>query len=71
MAARKNEAASSTRVEFRTKSAAEPIISMELSGAAAEIHKDPARLRALMEMLQLPKGTVAKITVRVSSSVIR
>ena len=71
MAARKKEEATSTRVEFRTKSASEPVISMELTGAAAEIHKDPAKLRALMETLQLPKGTVATVTVRVSSSVIR
>jgi hypothetical protein len=60
-----------TRVEFRTKGASEPIISMELTGAAAEIHKDPERLRSLMEMLQLPKGAVARVTVSVSTSVVR
>jgi hypothetical protein len=69
--AKQKKAATTTRVEFRTKAGAEPVISMELTGAAAEIHKDPERLRAVMEMLQLPKGTVAKIIVSVSSAIVR
>jgi hypothetical protein len=59
------------KVEFRPKGTAEPAITMTLSGVAAEIHKSPEKLRALMEMLDLPEGTTATVTVQVSSTVVR
>jgi hypothetical protein len=69
--AKRKQTTTRTRVEFRTKAGVEPAIVLELTGAAAEIHSDPKKLRALMEMLQLPKGTVAKIEVSVSSAIVR
>jgi hypothetical protein len=67
----REEETKTAKVEFRPGGYSEPAITMTLSGVAAEIHKSPEKLRALMEMLDLPEGTTATVTVQVSSTMVR
>ena len=65
------EVTTTTRVEFCLRGSTEPTVTMSLSGIAADIHKSPEKLRSLMEMLNLPEGTTATITVQASSTIVR
>jgi hypothetical protein len=60
-----------TSIEFRTKESSEPGVTMSIAGSASDIHKSPEKLRAIMEMLDLPEGTIATVTVLVSSTIVR
>jgi len=66
----KDEVEKSAKIEFRAHEGAPPI-TLTLSGASADIHKSPEKLRKIMELLDLPKGAIARVTIPVSSSVVR
>jgi len=57
-------------IEFRTRSGA-PAITLTLSNATTEIHKSPEKLRKIMELLDLPEGATATVTIATSSTVVR
>jgi len=58
-------------IVFRPKDASEPAVTMTLTGIAAAIHNKPEELRRIMEMLNLPEGTTATVTVKVSTTMVR
>jgi hypothetical protein len=44
---------------------------LKLSGVSAELARSPEKIRQLMELLELPEGTNARVTVATSSVIVR
>ena len=68
--AKKKAASGTTAVVFTRKSGA-PLGTVALTGATARLHESPQRIRKLMELLDLPKGTNAKVFTKASTVIIR
>lgn len=64
------KAAKTTAVVFSSKAGA-PLGTIALTGAAAKLHESPQRIRELMTLLDLPKGTNAQVFAKATSLIIR
>lgn len=42
-----------------------------IAGAIDELHKNPDKIRQLLDLLQMPKGTEVRILTTASSSIVR
>lgn len=58
-----------TEITFEHGSAGAAAASLKLHGASSNLLRSPEKIRELMDLLELPEGTNARVTV-VSASVI-
>jgi hypothetical protein len=58
-------------IAFETGGSGEPGPSIKLNGIPEEVLRSPEKIRKLMELLELPEGTNARVTVSTSTLVIR
>lgn len=64
-----SESHAEIRFEHPEGTGSEP--QLKLSGVPTELARSPEKIRQLMELLDLPKGTNARVTVATSSVIIR
>lgn len=53
------------------KSAAGETATLVISGVPQGVHNDPDKIRKILDLLNLPKGTTVRIDTRASSSIVR
>jgi len=68
--ARKKAPIRTTAVVFTRKNGV-PLGTVAWTGATARLHESPQRIRKLMELLDLPKGTNATVFTKASTVIVR
>jgi len=66
----KQSSATTTEISFETKTG-EPLVKIQMADVKGDLSKSPEKIKQLMDLLDLPKGTNAVVRVTVASSIVR